>query len=245
MPPDFTIPEDFQCFNWRGDFWNYERNLPHWRQPGVTYFITFRLNDSLPREVVEEAKREKEAWDRRLAGQTEPDELFQEEYAAWQRRVWRKMESVMDQCHVSCVLRDSAIRQVVADALLFFEDGRSSMHGFVVMPNHVHLDARALGDFQIEEVLKSWKGFTSREINKVLGQKGHLWQEDSWNRVIRDEAHWMKVMRYIANNPPKAHLREGDFTTWFAKRATAVERVFQPVLMESPPPSLYPEDEPW
>ncbi|MCE2692854.1 MAG: hypothetical protein LW645_01085 [Verrucomicrobiaceae bacterium] len=58
MPPNFAIPEDFKPFDWRGDFWNYERNLPHWRQPGVTYFITFRLNDSLPREVVEAAKRE-------------------------------------------------------------------------------------------------------------------------------------------------------------------------------------------
>ena len=61
MPPNFAIPEDFKPFDWRGDFWNYERNLPHWRQPGVTYFITFRLNDSLPREVLEAAKREKQA----------------------------------------------------------------------------------------------------------------------------------------------------------------------------------------
>lgn len=245
MPPDFTIPEDFKPFDWQGDFWNYERNLPHWRQPGITYFITFRLNDSLPREVVEEAKREKDAWDRRLAQQTVPDELLQEEYAAWQRRTWRKTESVMDQSHGSCVLRDPSARQLVADALLFFENERSSMHGFVIMPNHVHLTARALGDHQIEDVLKSWKGFTSREINKMLGQKGQLWQEDNWNRIIRDEAHWMKVMRYIASNPAKAQLRESEFTTWFAKRALVVERIFQPVLREDSPLSPYPEDEPW
>ena len=77
MPPNFAIPEDFKPFDWRGDFWNYERNLPHWRQPGVTYFITFRLNDSLPREVVEAAKREKQAWNERLARQPQPDELLQ------------------------------------------------------------------------------------------------------------------------------------------------------------------------
>lgn len=245
MPRDFIIPEDSQCFNWQGDFWNYERNLLHWRQPGVTYFITFRLNDSLPREVVEEAQREKVAWDRRLAQQAVHGELLQEEFAAWQRRAWRKMESVVDRCHGSCLLRDPAIRQIVADALLFFENERSRMHGFVIMPNHVHLAARAVGDFQIEEVLKSWKGFTSRKINKVLGQKGQLWQEDSLNRIIRDEAHWMKVMRYIASNPLKAQLREGTSRTWFAERTLAVERVFQPVLREPPPPSPYLEDEPW
>jgi len=26
----------------------FERKLPHWRQPGVTYFVTFRLSDPLP-----------------------------------------------------------------------------------------------------------------------------------------------------------------------------------------------------
>jgi len=77
-----------------------------------------------------------------------------------------------------------------------------------------------------------------------LGQKGQLWQEDSWNRIIRDETHWLKVMCYIANNPAKAHLRDGEFTTWFAER-TFVERVFQPVLQEPSLPPLYPEDEAW
>ena len=91
----------------------------------------------------------------------------------------------MDQCHGSSLLRQPSIRRIVTDALLFFENERSTLHGFVLMPNHVHLAARALGDWQIEDVLKSWKGFTSREINKLTGQKGQLWQEDNWNRVIQ------------------------------------------------------------
>lgn len=244
MPPDLAIPAEFKPFDWRGDFWNYERNLPHWRQPGVTYFITFRLNDSLPREVVEAAKREKQTWDLRLSQQPKPDELLQEDYAAWQRRTWRKMESVMDQGHGACLLQRPEIRRIVADALLFFEGERSSMDGFVLMPNHVHLVARALSDWQIEEVLKSWKGFTSRQINQILGLKGQLWQEDNWNRVIRDEEHWLKVMRYIANTPAKASLRDGQFTTWFAKHAV-VERVFQPVLQEPSPATTYAEYEAW
>jgi len=242
---NFTIPEDFKPFDWRGDFWNYERNLPHWRQPGVTYFITFRLNDSLPAEVVEQAKREREEWEQRiLEHHNLIPESLQEDYIAWQRRTWRKMEAVMDECHGSCILRQPEIRQIVANALLFFEGQRSSMHGFVIMPNHVHLAVVALGDYQIEDVVKSWKGFTARVINEKQQRKGQMWQEDSWNRVIRDDEHWMKVMRYIANNPTKAHLSEGEFTAWFAKR-TDVERVFQPVLREAPPPSPYPEDEPW
>ena len=36
----------------------YERNLPHWRQEGGTYFVTFRLADSLPASVAEDVLRE-------------------------------------------------------------------------------------------------------------------------------------------------------------------------------------------
>ncbi len=37
-------------------------NLPHWFQPGVTYFITFRTADSLPAEVVELWLRRRNDW---------------------------------------------------------------------------------------------------------------------------------------------------------------------------------------
>ena len=32
----------------------YHRNLPHWRQDGATYFVTYRLADSLPQCKVDE-----------------------------------------------------------------------------------------------------------------------------------------------------------------------------------------------
>src|SRR5271165_890415 len=36
--------------------------LPHWRQEGVIYFVTFRLADSLPQEKLEWLRHEKELW---------------------------------------------------------------------------------------------------------------------------------------------------------------------------------------
>ena len=244
MKTEFRVPEDFQPFDWRKDFWNYERNLPHWRQPGATYFITFRLNDSLPTEVLDRFKRERDEWERRLADyEGRPSETMMDEYIAWQRQHWRKMENTMDEGHGSCVIKHPATRQVVEDALLFFEGQRNAMHGFVLMPNHVHLVARPLGEWQIEELIKSWKGYTSRVLNEALGRKGALWQEDSWNRIIRDEEHWLRVMRYLFRNPAKAGLRHDEFTLWQAQR-TVVERVFQPVLREDAHASSQ-EDDPW
>jgi len=214
-----SVPPDFQSFDPRGEFWNYERNLPHWRQPGVTYFVTFSLSDSLPVAVVNQIKRERDEWERLIA-QHEGRllEELQINYASWQRRSWVAAERVMDESHGSCLLRDPAIREIVSKALMFFEGDRSSMHAFVVMPNHVHAAVQSLGEWQIEEVLKSWKGFTARVINESNGGSGELWQGDNWNRIIRDEDHWRQVVRYILRNPEKAKLREGEFTVWQAER---------------------------
>src|SRR5271166_5971909 len=40
----------------------YRRNLPHWRQDGVTYFVTFRLGDSIPEDVRRRLEEEKAVW---------------------------------------------------------------------------------------------------------------------------------------------------------------------------------------
>ncbi len=40
----------------------YRRNLPHWRLEGATYFITFRLADSIPESVARHWHEERVAW---------------------------------------------------------------------------------------------------------------------------------------------------------------------------------------
>jgi hypothetical protein len=40
----------------------YARHLPHWRQPGATYFVTFRLADSLPKEKLHELDLLRSEW---------------------------------------------------------------------------------------------------------------------------------------------------------------------------------------
>ena len=43
----------------------YEQLLPHWRQDGATYFVTFRLHDSLPQSKLQELRSIKADWQRR------------------------------------------------------------------------------------------------------------------------------------------------------------------------------------
>jgi putative transposase len=213
------LPANFQAFNPRTGMRVYQRNLPHWRQPGATYFLTFRLGDSVPEEVIAAVQRERHDWeqlldeDRSKHGENLPQRLM-EDYQAFLVQTYRRLEKVMDAGHGSCVLGEPRTREIVSEAMLCFHRARYEMHGFVVMPNHAHLCVRPLGDWELEKLLHSWKSFTATEINKRLGRTGTLWQEDSWDRIVRDDAHWFRAMRYILRNPDHAKLLRGQSTVW-------------------------------
>lgn len=55
-------------------------------------------------------------------------------------------------------------------------------------------------------MIRDWKGYTARSINRLLSRQGKLWQEDYWDRYIRDDAHLHNAIRYIESNPVKAGL---------------------------------------
>lgn len=82
------------------------------------------------------------------------------------------------------------------------------------MPNHVHVLFRPLDGNRIELIVKSWKGFSAREINRVYGTEGAVWQENYWDRLIRNERHFAKCDEYIQQNPIKAGLRNGEFVLY-------------------------------
>ncbi len=219
MSIELQLPPDFQGFDAQAAFRNYERNLPHWRQPGASYFLTYRLQDSLPPAVVADVRLEQGAWKVRIAAELRLQggilsEITADEYDAFLVRRCRKLEALMDEGHGSCVLKRPEIRDVVVDSLLHFQGARYAMHGLVVMPNHVHLAVRPLGDWQPEDLLRSWKRFSARAINLLLGREGQLWQHDTWNRIIRNTEHWHKVMRYIMSNPARAKCWSGESTVW-------------------------------
>jgi len=181
-------------------------HLPHWQQGEVWVFVTWRLGDSLPKAKLDHWKVEREAW---IKNHPEPwDEKTEGEY---HERFSRQIDEWLDQGSGSCVLKDPANAEIVADALRYFDGERYELASFVVMPNHVHVLFRPAGDHAIPDILKSWKGFTAREINKRIGKTGSLWQDDYWDRLIRNEQHFFKVAEYIRENPAKANLQPGEF----------------------------------
>lgn len=63
----------------------------------------------------------------------------------------------------------------------------------------------------LSAILKSWKGFTAREINRLNGTSGQVWQHESFDHLVRHAGSLEAFVRYIEENPRKAKLLEGEF----------------------------------
>jgi type I restriction enzyme R subunit len=93
-----------------------------------------------------------------------------------------------------------------------FDGRRYELDCYVIMPNHVHVLFHPLGEFLLEDILHTWKRFTAREINKMRGKDGGLWQREYWDRLIRTEKQFHWTQNYIVKNPENLLLR--TYTLW-------------------------------
>jgi REP element-mobilizing transposase RayT len=97
-----------------------------------------------------------------------------------------------------------------------FDGERYELGCYVVMPNHVHCIVRPTNpqSHTLESVTKSWKSHSGRKINDALGGVGELWQEESYDRIIRDEEHLRRTIQYIGRNPGYAGLKREECSLW-------------------------------
>jgi len=73
---------------------------------------------------------------------------------------------------------------------------------FVVMPDHVHLFARATQESKpCPQWVKSWKSISSRQIAAVLKIEPPIWQRDYFDRFIRSADSYSEKWDYVRNNP--------------------------------------------
>ena len=92
-----------------------------------------------------------------------------------------------------------------------FDGQRYELGSFVIMPNHVHALVRPLACnlYPLEKILQSWKQFTAKRILRQSGIGVSLWQEESFDRIVRDEEHLYHCVQYIGSNPARAKLAKG------------------------------------
>lgn len=165
--------------------WYSRGYLPHVDAPGLLQSVTFHLADSLPRGAVEQLHGGLE--------QGDPERL-------------RRIERWLDSGHGACWLNRPPVARLVEDALLHFDGIRYYLLCWVVMPNHLHLLAETLPGHPLPELVHSWKSYTAKQANAILGRSGEFWAREYFDRYIRDDAHRAAVLAYIESNPVKAGL---------------------------------------
>ena len=172
-----------------------KHNLPHWGQSGVIVFITFRLADSLPTNLLAQWQAERDEW---IAKHPEPwDVIVSQEYAA---QFPNRLEEWLDAGHGECLLGDVAHRKIVSSALEYFNGDRYILHSYVVMPNHIHVLVELNERRDLQKIVHSWKSFTAKEINNLKGTTGAIWQRDYFDRLVRNAEHYDRCVAYIRKN---------------------------------------------
>ncbi|MBD2388584.1 REP-associated tyrosine transposase [Cylindrospermum sp. FACHB-282] len=102
-------------------------------------------------------------------------------------------------------------REIVFNSCLFFNKKRYQIFVFVVMSDHVHLLIQPLLKseneyWSLSSILNSIKGYSSKQIPKVMKHRGIVWQDERHDHIVRNEQEFQAYWEYIRQNPVKAAL---------------------------------------
>jgi REP element-mobilizing transposase RayT len=104
-------------------------------------------------------------------------------------------------------LRIPEIASMVVDAIRYRDLNLKhyKLHSYVVMPNHDHLLITPL--VSVSRLMQSLKRFTATQANRILARHGQLfWQDESYDRLVRNDQEFQRIAHYIEMNPVKAGL---------------------------------------
>ena len=170
--------------------WHSRGYLPHLDAPGELQAITFRLNDAVPKALVDR-------WRRELSCETDTTR---------ERKLKIRVAKFEDAGRGSCLLRKNPHASAVQESLFRADGTRYRLLEWCVMPNHVHVLVQTNEGMSLGEIVRTWKTYTAKVINVIEGTTGSIWETDYHDRYIRDLDHLENARLYIRKNPVKAGL---------------------------------------
>lgn len=142
-------------------------------------------------------------------------------------------------------------RTVVLDNWRHWHGQRYVLHAAVIMPDHVHVLITPLPKAEGEchtlaEILHTNKSFTAHAINKAKGRTGPVWQDERFDRIVRDEEEFWEKWRYMENNPVKAGLvaQSEEYPWWYQNPSAWDESAKRPGQRPGPPDASWDEAPP-
>ncbi len=190
------VPETARFFDPKDETILRTGHLPHWRQQGRTYFLTFVLGDALPKKVRKNIKQDRKSlqYSIQRTPQLKDRSLL--------KNLWEQLiEEALHQEEGACLLRNSKYRDLVGAALRYFDGKRYDLHAWGLMPNHVHVLVTLRRGQDLGKMLHSWKSFTAHKINALRGIRGKVWQHESFDHLVRNVEGFRKFKAYILANP--------------------------------------------
>jgi putative transposase len=92
-------------------------------------------------------------------------------------------------------------RDLIAAELHHRHDQRYELYAYVIMNDHVHVLLRILDEEPLEKIIHSWKSFTAHAMQRRHGRGGRVWQDEYFDRIVRDEKELEQKFDYILGNP--------------------------------------------
>jgi menaquinone-specific isochorismate synthase len=181
------------------------RRLPHWEVEGAVYLVTFRLADSLPKQALQKLD-----WERKdILGTASKmgRGLTPVERKRMGQLQFRWLEKNLDAGAGECFLKNPAIARVIVRAHNEFDGSRYWLFAWSVMPNHDHILFQAIGNLSLAHVLHSWKPYSAKVANQILGRRGEFWQREYHDHLIRNTTEFDRALQYVKENPSKAGLK--------------------------------------
>ncbi|PYJ01279.1 MAG: hypothetical protein DMF00_05455 [Verrucomicrobia bacterium] len=141
-----------------------------------------------------------------------------------------------------------AERDITLQTILHDSGKKYELYAACVMPDHVHLllepqiendDAKGKTVFYaLSETLQTLKSVSSHRINKVAGVKGQrIWENESFDRVIRSEGDLEEKFHYICRNPWDSGVAKPDEDyqwVWTPQSTAVVSREARDTAGEAP-----------
>ena len=191
------------------------RRLPHWKQDNSINWITFSFADAIPQHKFRALKQERNFW---LRLHSKP--WSEADWKEYERLFGDGLEAWLD-AGIGCkALARPDVREVVKRCVLRFDGDSLLLHAGVIKPTHVHLLLEPFEGHDLSTLLQGVKGASVRGANVLLGTAGTFWLDESYDHIVRSERQYQRFVRYIADNPVKAGLRDDEY--WLHRGGTDV-----------------------